>query len=223
MKARKILAFGSTFFLSLLLQAYYPSVRDEVNWYAQRELCRAAARGQTARMRALISLGASPHGWNTTYQPLLFAARNGQTEAVKMLLDEGVEVDARGLWLQTPLMETVRHGHVDAARLLLNRGAEVCATDQHDGTALFQAVAADQVPMVDLLLSQGAGKCEDDERALSSAVERGGRAELVKSLLSGEIDPTELSATLLLIPLPEFAEANGDPDVASLLRQFGAK
>jgi hypothetical protein len=223
MTAGKILAFASTYILSLLLVAYYPSVRDEVNWYAQRELCQAAAKGETTKMRALTALGASPDGWNTTYAPILFAARNGQTEAVRMLLDMGVEVDTRGLWLQTPLMETGWSGHVETARLLLSRGARVCATDQHDGTALFQTASVDQIQMVDLLLSHGANTCRDAESALSSAVERGGRTELVKSLLSGGVDPRGVSATHLLLPLHEFAEQNGDDSIASLLKQFGSR
>jgi ankyrin repeat protein len=223
MRLGKLSAFVSTFALSLLLLAYYPSVRDEVNWYAQRELCRAAAKGETTKMRALIFLGASPHGWNTTYDTLLFAARNGQTEAVRMLLDMGGEVDSRGLWLQTPLMEAGRNGHVETTELLLSRGAELCATDKHGGTTLFQAASVDQVHMVELLLSHGAGACKDAESALSSAVERGGRVELVKSLLSGGVDPRDVTATHLLLPLHEFAERNGDDEIAALLIRFGSR
>ena len=201
---------------SLLLTAYYPALRDKVSWHAQNQLCQAAARSETGKMKALIFLGASPHGWNTTYSPIHFAARHGQIGALRVLLDEGVEVNSTGLWLQTPLMETVWDGHTDAAEFLLSKGADLYATDRHDGTALFQAASVDQVKMVTLLMAHGGKDCKDAESALSSAVERA-RPKLVYALLSGGVDPHGVTATYMVLPLLEVAEMNGDKETAFLL------
>ena len=57
--------------------------------------------------------------------PLLFAVRQGHTEAVRTLLDAGADIDQRGAGDDTtPLLAAVVNGHFDLALMLLSRGAD---------------------------------------------------------------------------------------------------
>jgi len=58
---------------------------------------------------------------------LWYAATNGHTEAVRLLLDRGARSSARDMVGWMPLHAACYHGHVDVARLLLERRAEVDA------------------------------------------------------------------------------------------------
>lgn len=218
----KALAFALTFLSSVLLSANYPGVRDRVSWQVQYELCQAAARGQTTKLRLLAFVGADVHGFNTTFQPILFAARNGQTEVVRALLDRGVDVNSIGLWHQTPLMEAIVNDQVGTAALLLSRGADACIADHHDGTSLWQAVSEDQTYIVRLLMKRGGRRCKDAESALSAAVMRG-QKEMVKELLAGGVDPRDVTATHLVLPLTKVAARHRDRDILKMLRAAGAK
>lgn len=64
-------------------------------------------------------------GWN----PLLWAAHNENLQAMRLLVDAGVDVDAtRGDWgCESPLSLAVYHGNPDAMRLLMESGADVNA------------------------------------------------------------------------------------------------
>ena len=68
---------------------------------------------------------------------LYAAARNGHDEVVKVLLDRGAEVDAKGFFGATGLMWAAVNGHASTVRLLLARGADTELRDAHfDGDAL---------------------------------------------------------------------------------------
>jgi ankyrin repeat protein len=75
----------------------------------------------------LLKAGADPKvaRWNGE-TPLMIAAGAGSAEAVRLLLDAGVDVNGaepkRG---QTALMWAASEGHADVVSLLLERGAKV--------------------------------------------------------------------------------------------------
>ena len=55
--------------------------------------------------------------------PLYHACRNGDTERVRQLLDEGAPVDEKGEYGYTALMWASKRGHTEVVQLLLDNGA----------------------------------------------------------------------------------------------------
>jgi ankyrin repeat protein len=78
-----------------------------------------------------------PTGGHTA---LLYAARNGCTECVAVLLDAGADIDQPTPEGVTALMLAIDNGYNETARLLLDRGANPHLWDWWGRTALYIAV-----------------------------------------------------------------------------------
>ncbi|CRK32193.1 hypothetical protein BN1723_003857 [Verticillium longisporum] len=90
-------------------------------------------------------------------QPLLHAAaRLGNCEMMKMLLDHGADINARDIEGRTPLLAAVEAYKGDAIIFLLEAGVDVNAHDEQGRTALSMAVESDCEKAVDLFLRHGA-------------------------------------------------------------------
>ena len=87
---------------------------------------------------------------------LHIACKNGHTDAVRLLLDGGAEVDRANKDGSTPLIIACFNGHVDAARLLLERGAEVDRARKDGATPLGMAWRYEHGDVEELLLANGA-------------------------------------------------------------------
>ncbi|MFL6227910.1 MAG: ankyrin repeat domain-containing protein [Pyrinomonadaceae bacterium] len=91
------------------------------------------------------------------------AAREGDVEKVKMLLNEGANPNGHLDDSPISLREAVWNGHTEAARVLLDNGADINAGDGLHWWALHGAVYHNDAEMVRLLLSRGANfsvKCD---------------------------------------------------------------
>lgn len=88
-------------------------------------------------------------GWT----PLHYAATNGNTKIVKMLLDESAYIDAESPNGTTPLMMAARYGSPDAVKLLIEEGADVHLKNQIGLTALDFANQSNQSGAVKLIES----------------------------------------------------------------------
>ena len=90
-------------------------------------LMTAARVGTLASVRALIARGAmvdskdEKHGQTA----LMWAAAEGHTPVVEMLIEVGADFTARLASGMTPLLFAVREGHGDVVRVLLKAGADV--------------------------------------------------------------------------------------------------
>jgi len=87
---------------------------------------------------------------------MMRAALIGQTPAVVLFLDHGVNVNAVDANGRPPLIEAVFGGHIDTVEVLLNRGADVNAQDSDGWTALMEAASKGRVDVVRTLLAHGA-------------------------------------------------------------------
>ncbi|MGH9143814.1 MAG: ankyrin repeat domain-containing protein [Vicinamibacterales bacterium] len=73
--------------------------------------------------------------------PMHLAARQGEIEAVKALLDAGADVNQRGAGDPvTPLIIATMNGHFDLAKLLLDKGADPNLTQANGVTPLYAAL-----------------------------------------------------------------------------------
>jgi ankyrin repeat protein len=145
--------------VSLLLQygALDAHVRPTTD--LARQFLAAVFLADSARVRALLSrhpdLAVTADGRGDL--PIHHAARNGDTEIVRLLIEHGAEVNATNTRGHTVLYCAGGHGHLDTLRLLLHRGADRAA---QEGLMEFLAEYPDDTryqPIAEALRQQGAG------------------------------------------------------------------
>lgn len=122
---------------------------------------------------------------------LVFAARYGQRETVRLLLDQGTAIESRDGLGRTALIAAAGEGDDGLVALLLGRGADTAATDADGATALIHAASKGHLGSVRLLLDAGASLSALDgggESALGAAV-KFDRVRVVDYLLTNGADP----------------------------------
>jgi ankyrin repeat protein len=93
-----------------------------------------------------------PHGGST---PLLFAARQGDIETARVLVEAGADPNDTNAAGTSALVVAAHSGHGPLGIFLLEQGADPNATDA-GYAALHAAVLRSQVELVDALLAHGA-------------------------------------------------------------------
>ena len=89
------------------------------------------------------------------YTPLLFAARHGDVESARLLLDAGADANETAPTGTSALVVAAHGGHTALARFLLNEGADPNAADA-GYAALHAAVLRGNRELVSALLAHGA-------------------------------------------------------------------
>jgi ankyrin repeat protein len=74
-------------------------------------------------------------------QPIHHAARNGDTEIVRLLIEHGADVNAQNPRGHTVLYCAGGHGHLETLQLLLDNGADPDTRFTHDGKTLLEWLA----------------------------------------------------------------------------------
>jgi ankyrin repeat protein len=169
---------------------------------------------------------------------LITAARNGDNATVKSMLDQGVNVNARGTDGRTPIMEAAYEGHVDTVRMLMDRGAYL-SLKKTDGAAA-EGLGSGHKDIVELFKNANAAieaASKGDDESLKTLLDKktpvnvfdqnghsalteaawNGRTGTVKLLLSRGADPSLKKpdgATAL-----ELAKGQKQQEVADLLQQ----
>ncbi|MBL8823071.1 MAG: PQQ-binding-like beta-propeller repeat protein [Planctomycetia bacterium] len=142
------------------------------------------------------------------------AARAGDVEAVKTLLDAGLDVNTKTEYGATALCFAAERGHLELMKLLLDRQIDLKAKDTfYSADAITWAAMKDQHEAVALLLKSGA----TGETSLLSQAIFGNKPKMVAAILStGRIKQESLDSSL----------ASLDPkktEIAKLLADAGAK
>lgn len=153
-------------------------------------------------------------------------ALKGDIAAVRLLLDAGIEPDAKNKDGYTALMLAASEGHAKIVKALLDRGAapNVKSTGQgHGRTALMYTVSNGHIECSKVLIASGADvdiKDNDARTALFSTIP-GGYIELAKMLLEhgGDVNVSEVHMHMTPLML---AAAIGKEDFVRLLLNKGA-
>jgi ankyrin repeat protein len=150
---------------TLLLKAG-AKVDAREKWGGQTALIWAAAQNQPEMIAFLLSKGAKvdarsavrdwPRRMTAEERPkdmnrggmsaLMFAAREGYTEALHALLKAGADVNFEDPDGSTALLVALMNGHWDAAKLLIDAGADVNTWDWWGQTPLYMAVDMNTLP-----------------------------------------------------------------------------
>ena len=104
------------------------------------------------------------------FTPLHVAAREGHTEVVELLCNNGAFIDAVDKFNYTPLHLAARQGHTDVVKLLLQNGASIDAMDMFQYSPLHFAATGGHPRTVKVLLDKGA-KMIHGESALHTLVQ----------------------------------------------------
>ena len=126
--------------------------------------------------------------WDRT--PLFYAALNGHTDAMRLLLDKTADVNVADKGKDTPLHLASIRGHVEVVRLLLDEVADVNVADIYKDTPLHFGSWAGHIEVVRLLLDKGADVHIADYRKFTPllSASRGGHIKVVRLLLDKGAD-----------------------------------
>ena len=111
------------------------------------------------------------------------ASKNGQIDIVRMLLDNGSDVNERDNYRQTALAVASRNGELKVAEFLIERGANVNFRNVDGQTSLHSAIQAGNFDIVQLLL---------DHNADLNAITRNGNTPLDLATFYGHFTIVEL-------------------------------
>jgi len=104
---------------------------------------------------------------------LLNAVFKGDLASVRMLLDNGADVEAKDANGSTPLVSAAEYNDLAMVKLLLEKGANVRTKDRGGETALINAARSGNSEIVGLLL-QKTSDAKEKKRALFAAVHGSG-------------------------------------------------
>ena len=144
-------------------------------------LTQAAARNDVAAIRRLLDDGHEADEGGDSWTALIWAARTGSIETMKLLLDSGADLNLPGPsgddWDATPLQHAILQRQSAAVRFLLDRGADPNRGAGPGSLTPLLLAAGDTDPtFVNLLLAHGADATVEGENGvtpLSRAVSAG--------------------------------------------------
>ena len=131
---------------------------DTMNDNKVSALMEVTVDGDFDAVQTLLEAGANPDGDDKVpdARPLLWAAHEGRTNIVELLLQHNAKLEILDNMGQSALHWARRANQLDVVRLLLSHGAEIESWGLNFETALHSAVMDGQLEMAQLLLKHGA-------------------------------------------------------------------
>ena len=173
--------------------------KDTWGWYP---LLIAGLDFRSASM--LLDAGADPNMELVGGAQLIhFAARNGQTNTVELLLDHGIEVDCRegtgsNSFQPTALYRAIENQNEDTVALLISRGADPNLLFENSWTCVLMAAKSGHFRILQLLLGHSTHRfndtCEPECWTALHLAAREGHRVPTKLLLEAGWDYTALDA-----------------------------
>jgi protein-disulfide isomerase len=191
---------------------------------ADDALLAAAARGDAARVEALLAAGADVNTRDVWGKPpLAIAAARGDIAVAQLLLGAGAAIDAQDNWRRTALIVAVQAGNTWLADILIHRGADVGHPAANGITALIAAAQRGNAAAAAMLIAAGAAVDRPDIMGwtpLMWAAKRGDRDLLALLLAAGaRVNARDRDGQTVL----DHAAARAyPPALTALLRDAGA-
>ena len=147
------------------------------------------ARGGEKRViiQLLLERGANQDIQSSALQSL---ATGGEVEAIRLLLDCGVDVNVRGGQFDSVLLAAAYCGHTEIVELCLSKGADVNAQAEEHGNALQAAAYGGHVEVLEVLLKNQANHNAHGGQYGNplQAAAYGGHVEAIRVLLNKGVD-----------------------------------
>ena len=153
---------------------------------------------------------------------LIVAAREGDLDRVRSLLESGADVDARDATGATALVAAAYRNYVDVARRLIEAGADVNTKDETEQSAYLIATSevGDDPRLLELTLANGGdidAKDSYNGTGLIRAADRG-HVVIVKRLLETEIAVDHVNRLGWTALLEAIILGGGDPRHTAVVR-----
>jgi ankyrin len=177
----------------------------------------------SARAAAVILLVLARAAAGADDPRIVDAMARQNREAVRSLVTQGADVNARAADGTTALHWAAHWDDLDTAAFLLKAGAKVDATDDHGVTALSLAAENASARMVDALLKAGANPNVAQESGMTPLLDaiNVGKPDLVKLLIARGANVNAATTKTKLTPLM-WSIGDGHPEIATMLLEAGA-
>lgn len=217
---------------ALLLQLIQVAVENRLQTFATLLIRRSVHVVSNHKIFALIATQSNQLavemllkelGEQDIQELLLWAAKEGHTTAVGLILKKGVDSNIKDTVNATPLHWAASSGNTATMTRLLNKRAKVDAKDKYMETPLYWAAKADREAAIKLLLEKGAdinSKNHLWRTPLHEAAKHGQQAT-IKLLLQGGADVYSKDKSNMT-PL-DVARRVGDRQTVNLLLESSAE
>lgn len=146
---------------------------------------------------------------------LLKAARQGDLDAVKALIEKGAPLEAKTPYGQTPLYLAAMSGHEAVVQFLLDKGAKTDVRDTFYKASLLDFVLQRKhYTVAKMIIAKGNGNADEQLKEVTEAAQ----PDLVQAVLDkGKPSQAALNSVY------EGALAENKKDIAELLKKAGAQ
>jgi len=199
---------------------------------SDQALIDAAGRGDASAVRQLLSQGASVHARDGQGRTALLAATHAApgvgTEAARLLIAAGGDVNAKDNIDDTPYLYAAAEGRNDILKMMLAAGADLKSTNRYGGTGLIPAAHHGHLETVRILLGTAIDKNHVNKLGWTALLEAvvlgdGGRVhtDIVAALVQAGADVT-IADRDGVTPLAH-AKRRGYAAIAAILEGAGAR
>lgn len=115
--------------------------------------------GSIEGVKTALNAGADPDytdNIDIRITPLIWSAKNGDIEVIKLLIGKGANVNYVDVYGNTPLIYTTRYGDIETLELFIKNGAKVNHADKYGNTPLIYAARNNDMETIKLLIEADA-------------------------------------------------------------------
>lgn len=120
---------------------------------------------------------------------LHYAAYMNDLERVKLLIEQGADVNVADHLMQTPLQFATDNNNFEMTKFLVEHGADVNAKNDNGGSVLFNAAATGNLELVEYLVNQE--RCIIENSGVLHGAVKSGNLEMVKWLIEHGADVSD--------------------------------